>query len=128
MLPVVFHNLRGYDSHHILRYAAKDFTNWRWSCIPQSVERFQSVTINIADDDDAVPIRFIDSLQFLNDSLCNLASMLTAEQKQQTNSLPYSDEVRSGKGVFPYSFITSQQVLEEPRNQLPSMDIAFLMF
>ena len=44
VLPVVFHNFRGYDAHHILKHAASSFPEWEFGCIAQSTERFQSMT------------------------------------------------------------------------------------
>ena len=122
ILPVVFHNFRGYDAHHLLKYAVNEFPDWEFGCIAQSSERFQSLTVHIKD---AVIIRFIDSLQFLSSSLSNLVAMLNPEDKRYINSLDLPDEARSGKGIFPYSFITSQAVLEEERDALPDRAVAF---
>ena len=78
------------------------------------------------DDKEAVPIRFIDSLQFLLSSLANLGSMLQPGEKKFVSSLRnLPDEARTGKGIFPYSFISSQQVLEEVREMLPSCEETF---
>ena len=120
VLPVVFHNFRGYDAHHILKHAANSFPEWEFGCIAQSSERFQSVTAYIGKW--SVAIRFIDSLQFLCSSLQNLAGMLQPEEKRYINSLrrELPDEARSGKGIFPYSYITSRQVLDAPRQYLRS--------
>jgi len=124
VLPVVFHNFRGYDAHHIVKYGANKMEHWEFSCIAQSTERFQSVTAYVKD---ALPIRFIDSLQFLNASLLNLVKMLTADERKHTDSLKASlpDEALTGKGIFPYSFITSTEVLEMERDGLPSREVAF---
>ena len=63
-LPVVFHNLRGYDSHLIIKKAfevVKDKENI--DAIPNSGEKFMTFTIG--------NLKFIDSLQFLAGSLEN---------------------------------------------------------
>ena len=39
-LPVVFHNLRGYDMHHILKHGINKFPKWSLSCIPTTCEKF----------------------------------------------------------------------------------------
>ena len=55
-IPVVFHNLRGYDSHLIMQEIgkyAKDIT-----VIPNTTEKYVSFTMN--------QFVFIDSLQFLS--------------------------------------------------------------
>jgi DNA polymerase type B, organellar and viral len=51
--------------------------------------------------------------------------MLTPADKRYINSLDLPEEARTGKGIFPYSFITSQAVLEEERDALPSREVAF---
>ena len=116
-LPVVFHNLRGYDMHHIIKHALGQFKHWQVQVIAQSSEKFQTLLVYIKG---ACGIRFIDSMQFLQASLCKLADMLDESQKTFTNSL--SDlplAARDGKGIFPYSFATSQDILEEERTSLP---------
>ena len=125
VLPVVFHNFRGYDAHHLLKHAANRFTSWEFSCIAQSSEKFQSVTAYVGKK--SSPIRFIDSLQFLCSSLQNLSSLLQPDEKRFINSLrnELPEEARSGKGIFPYSFITSREVLEQLRDDLPPRDEAF---
>ena len=125
VLPVVFHNFRGYDAHHMLKHAANRFPNWEFSCIAQSSEKFQSVTAYVGKK--SLPIRFIDSLQFLCSSLQNLSAMLQPDQKQFINGLQNElpDEARSGKGIFPYSFITSREVLDQLRDDLPPREEAF---
>ena len=92
MLPVVFHNLRGYDMHHILKYGLSAFPQYSFTCIPQTKEKFMALTITAND----FSIRFIDSLQFLNASLASLAK--NVQNKIHAVNLPYD------KGVFPYSF------------------------
>ena len=63
-LPVVFHNLRGYDSHLIIK-RAYDISNRlntnKFDVIPNSYEKFMSFGIG--------NLKFIDSLQFMASSL-----------------------------------------------------------
>ena len=73
-LPVVFHNLRGYDSHLIIKKAfdvcgRTDEIN----AIANSTEKF--MTFSIGD------IKFIDSLQFMPSSLEQLAKNLLSNNK-----------------------------------------------
>ena len=51
--------------------------------------------------------------------------MLTPDDKHYINSLNLPEEARTGKGIFPYSYITSQEVLEEERDALPDRDVSF---
>jgi hypothetical protein len=70
-LPVVFHNLRGYDSHFIIRKAHEinnKLGNKRIDAIPNSYEKFMSFSIG--------DIKFIDSFQFMASSLEKLVENL----------------------------------------------------
>ena len=69
---MVFHNLRGYDSHLILKKAfeiIKDGENI--NAIPNSGEKFMTFSIG--------NLKFIDSFQFMAFSLETLVKGLTAE-------------------------------------------------
>jgi hypothetical protein len=55
-LPVVFHNLRGYDLHHVMKYAINQFPHWNLSCIPNTSEKFLSLNCQIPN---AVSLRFL---------------------------------------------------------------------
>ncbi|KAK3729471.1 hypothetical protein QZH41_009380, partial [Actinostola sp. cb2023] len=67
-IPIILHNLRGYDSHLIMQGLGK-IKNKPINCIPNNIEKYISFSIGNLD--------FIDSLQFMNASLeklvCNLA-------------------------------------------------------
>ena len=70
-LPVVFHNLRNYDSHFIIHAAhevSKVLGDPRFSCIPNNYEKFLSFTIG--------DLKFMDSFQFMASSLEKLAENL----------------------------------------------------
>ena len=54
-IPVVFHNLRGYDSHLIMQAISQ--TDGNISCIPNNMEKYISFSLR--------SLRFIDSVQFL---------------------------------------------------------------
>ena len=111
-LPIVFHNLKGYDMHHILKYALSKFPKWNCSVIPQTIEKFTALTVHI----NRRKYKFIDSLQFLNCSLANLVSNLP--------SLPLTSQVfdvqlMNGKGIFPYNFATSLDILKNTTSLPP---------
>ena len=59
-LPVVFHNLKGYDGHQIIKQAyyiaQKEEGSHNISAIPNSCEKFMSISVG--------SLRFIDSYQF----------------------------------------------------------------
>ena len=76
-LPVLFHNLQGYDLHIIF----KELNNFSEdiSVIPKGIDKYMSITANRH-------ITFIDSLQFYNDSLDTLASNLNNEDFKHLTS------------------------------------------
>ena len=69
-LPIIFHNLQGYDGHIIF----KELNNFDVdiAVIPKGIDKFMSIIVNRH-------ITFIDSLQFYNSSLDTLASNLNDE-------------------------------------------------
>ena len=77
-IPVVFHNLRGYDSHLII--SALGTSDYEYlkdpTCIPNNMEKYMSFTVG--------PLKFIDSYQFLGFSLDNLVKYLQPEQLRIT--------------------------------------------
>ena len=104
-LPVVFHNLRGYDIHHILKYAIGKFPDWNLNVIPQSTEKFLTLTATSK----GRRIRFIDSLQFLNSSLANLSKNLPC---LPLTSDVFESQMMTCKTIFPYDMATSMDVLQ----------------
>ena len=99
-LPVIFHNLRGYDLHHILKHALSKFSSWELNVIQQTTEKFLTMQANIRCSSKTVSIRFIDSLQFLPASLKTLASNLDSFPLTET---AFPSDVIKGKGIFPYT-------------------------
>ena len=55
MIPVIFHNLRGYDGQIIIKHITKDFATEDIVVIPTLSEKFISFQIG--------NLRFLDSLQ-----------------------------------------------------------------
>ena len=70
-LPIIFHNLEGYDGHIIFK-EPNNFDNIDIQVIPKTSGKYMSIIINRN-------IIFLDSLQFCNSSLDNLASNLNNE-------------------------------------------------
>ena len=67
-LPIIFHNLEGYDSHIIFR-ELNNFKDIDIQVIPKSSEKYMSIIIKRN-------IIFLDSLQFCKASLDSLAGNL----------------------------------------------------
>ena len=67
-VPVMFHNLRGYDSHLI--FNELDKFDVKISVIPNGLEKYMAFFLN-------KNLVFIDSMQFMNSSLEKLVKTLT---------------------------------------------------
>jgi len=65
-IPIIFHNLKGYDSHLIIKELNKD--SGKITCIPNTEESYLSFTVGSA--------KFVDSFQFLSASLDSLVESL----------------------------------------------------
>ena len=70
-LPIIFHNLEGYDGHLIFR-ELNNFKDIDIQVIPKTNERYMNIIVNNS-------IVFLDSLQFFKESLDKLASNLNNE-------------------------------------------------
>jgi len=99
-LNVFFHNLRGYDSHHILQHI-ENFS--KISCIPDNMERYKCVTVD--------QVAFKDSLQFLDASLDKLVKNLPREKFKITQKFFEGRklELVMRKGVYPYKWKTNRE-------------------
>lgn len=79
-IPVVFHNLKGYDSHLILKEYHRE--DRKVECIAQSSEKYLSFKIG--------KLKFIDSFQFLSTSLEKLVySLIDAPKDESENYYDY---------------------------------------
>jgi hypothetical protein len=108
-IPVVLHNLRGYDSHLIMQGLGK-LKDKKINCIPNNTEKYISFSIDNLD--------FIDSLQFMNASLEKLVSNLAKDGADKFPTLKKyidSDKVPLllRKGVYPYDHMDCVEKFEE---------------
>ncbi|KAK3707294.1 hypothetical protein QZH41_004240 [Actinostola sp. cb2023] len=107
-LDVVFHNLRGYDSHLLMQAISK--VDGLLSCIPNNTEKYISFGLN--------QLRFIDSAQFLLASLDKLVAVNQPEVFQITAKYEPVEERRKlllRKGVYPYEYMASWERFAEPK-------------
>ena len=111
-LPVVFHNLRGYDSHFIIKKAydiANKLNNPKIDVIPNSYEKFMSFNIG--------SLKFIDSLQFMASSLEKLVDNLYDKNDKFNNfnhmKKYYEPELEllCQKGFYPYEWVDNDEKL-----------------
>ena len=108
VIPVVFHNLRGYDAHLIMQSISKTEGNIR--CIANNMERYISFSLR--------QLRFIDSAQFLLASLDKLVK--ASDNFRITKNLVPDPTLLLKKGVYPYEYMDSWQRFDE--TQLPPID------
>ena len=107
-IPVVFHNLRGYDSHLLMQAISK--VEGRVSCIPNNTEKYISFSLG--------QLRFIDSAQFLLASLDKLVAANRSEAFHITARYEPDHQKRTlllRKGVYPYEYMDSWERFEETK-------------
>ena len=110
VVPVVFHNLRGYDSHLLMQAISK--VEGKVSCIPNNTEKYISFALG--------QLRFIDSAQFLLASLDKLVAANRPKAFQITEQYEPNEARRKlimRKGVYPYEYMDFWARFEE--TQLP---------
>ena len=110
-IPVIFHNFRGYDSHLLMESTGKMSKGKKLSVIPNHSEKYLSFSVG--------NLRFIDSLQFLNESLEKLVGNLSKEGicKFKTLVSHFPDKEKFDlllrKGVYPYDFVSSPEIFNK---------------
>jgi len=124
-VPIIAHNMRGYDSHIIIKHMEKTFACDNIDVIASNTEKFTSFQIG--------QLRFLDSLQFLNASLDALVSNLKRDldedgvnrfahtRRHYPDEGSFSRVIR--KGVYPYEYMDGDDKFQE--KSLPSIDKFF---
>ena len=126
VLPVIFHNLQGYDAHLFIKQLAR--LEGKLDCIPSTEEKYISFskTIKVGEYKDysgssfdiKFEIRFLDSFKFLQTSLANLVSNLSPGDFINTkHAFKFNTSLLTRKGVYPYDYVSSLEKLSE--TQLP---------
>ena len=120
-IPVIFHNLRGYDSHFIMQEIGAivkdyEYTNKKGqkcqmniNAIPNNMEKYMAFMLGNH-------LTFLDSFQFMSSSLEKLVGNLPKE------SLKYTSKMFKGtkfdlmvrKGVYPYDYMDSFDKFNSP--------------
>ena len=121
-IPVIFHNLRGYDSHFIMQEIGAIVKNHTFknkkgeekqmsiNAIPNNMEKYMAFMLGNH-------LTFIDSFQFMSSGLDKLVSNLPREAFKYT-SQEYKDkklDLMTRKGVYPYDFMDSFKKFDEIR-------------
>ncbi|XP_068738120.1 uncharacterized protein [Montipora capricornis] len=123
-IPVIFHNLRGYDSHFIMQNIGEivkkhTYTNKKGeeiqmnlNAIPNNMEKYMAFMLGNH-------LTFIDSFQFMSSSLDKLVSNLPRESLKYTSQEFQDDKLSlmAQKGVYPYDYMDS---FDKFNKKLPS--------
>ena len=130
-IPVVFHNLSGYDAHLFIRelgghasdmeVIAKNEEDYISFSIKIPVEKY--VDKNGEEKDKLIELRFIDSFKFMSSSLDSLTKNLVSVGKKLFGFEDYSElqyDLLTRKGVYPYEYVNSWDRFNE--TQLPPID------
>ncbi|CAH3172567.1 unnamed protein product [Porites lobata] len=126
VLPVIFHNLQGYDAHLFIKELAK--IPGKLECIPSTEEKYISFSKHVKVGEFkgvsgkkieiTFEIRFIDSFKFLQTSLANLVSNLQSTDFVNTRrKFKQHTELLTRKGVYPYDYVSNLKKFSE--TQLP---------
>ena len=125
-IPVIFHNLRGYDSHFIMqeigaivkKHTYKDKNGnekeMNINAVPNNMEKYMAFMLGRH-------LTFIDSFQFMSSGLEKLVSNLPKESFKYTSQLYIGKELdlMTRKGVYPYDFMDS---FDKFNTRLPSKE------
>ena len=109
-MPIIFHNLEGYDGHIIF----KELNNFDVTIdgIPKTIEKYMSIVVNRN-------ITFIESNEFYKGALDTLASNLEDNDfKYLMSEFPTDKlEILKRKDAYPYEWVDSYEKFNYP--QLP---------
>ena len=133
-IPVVFHNLSGYDAHLFIRKLGAHTSEM--GVIAKNKEDYVSFSIKVPVDsyidkngeekDKLIELRFIDSFKFMSSSLDSLTKNLVRGGKKLFGFEDYSElqyDLLTRKGVYPYEYVNSWDRFNE--TQLPPIDVFY---
>ena len=104
-IPVVLHNLRGYDAHHLMQVMSQ--LQKEIKCIANNMEKY--ITFSVGG------LHFIDSFNFLQGSLDSLVSATPKESLKITSPISKGSELLYKKGIYPYEYMDSWGRFSETR-------------
>ena len=130
-IPVVFHNLAGFDAHLFIKELAKYTKDM--GVIAKNTEDYISFSIKVEVDKyldkngeekyKEIELKFIDSFKFMSSSLDSLVNNLAKGGHEFWGFEEYNDKQRElliRKGIYPYEYMNSWDRFNEGR--LPSKD------
>ena len=109
-IPVVFHNLKGYDSHFIIEKLGDIIKRepLNVNVIATNVEKYTAIYLD-------KHLAFIDSFQFMPSPLANLAKNLPDEKYIYTSEACEGEKLTlmKAKGLYPYDYMDSEAKFAE---------------
>ena len=133
-IPVVFHNLSGYNAHLFIKELgakSKDI-----GVIAKNKEDYITFSVNVAvnrytdkngdERDKTIELRFIDSFKFMPSSLGSLTNNLVRGGRKLIGFEDYNKsqyDLLTRKGIYPYEYILSWDIFEE--TQLPPIEVFY---
>ena len=107
-IPVIFHNLKGYDSHLIFSELNK--FDVKISAIPNGLEKYMAFLLG-------KKLIFIDSMQFMNSSLDEpVKSFVDEDFKYLVKEFGSENlEILKQKGAYPYEYMNSFERFKEEK-------------
>ena len=130
-IPVVFHNLSGYDTHLFIKELGKHSNDI--GVIAKNKEDYITFSVDVAvnkyidkngeEKDKKIELRFIDSFKFMSSRLDSLTNNLV---KGGTKLFGFNDhnesqyDLLTRKGIYPYEYMLSWNKFEEA--QLPPIE------
>ena len=125
-IPVIFHNLRGYDSHFIMQEIGSIVKNNTYTkngkeikmninAIPNNMEKYMAFMLGSH-------LTFIDSFQFMSSSLDKLVSNLPEEALKYTSKRFQKEKLNlmTRKGIYPYDYMDSFEKFN--KTELPTKE------
>ena len=105
-VPVIFYNLKRYDSHFIFKELSK--FDVKVSLTPNGLEKYMASTLN-------KNLAFIDSMLFMNSSLDKLVKNLSDKDFKYLSEEFSSEQLGlvKEKGVYPYEYMNSFKNLKK---------------
>ena len=124
IIPVVFHNLKGYDAHHLIAHIGMtevEEVEYEDSNQRKRIKKVGEISVIANNMEKYISFkwrqyRFIDSKAFLNSSLDSLVSNTPEDALKLTRTLAHHDLLLR-KGVYPYEYMDSFARFDE--TQLP---------
>jgi hypothetical protein len=121
-IPVVFHNLKNYDSHHIFRFFnSRVVEKFDENRNENSLQNVEIIALNLERfvSFELLYLRFIDSCQFLSASLESLVGSLAKSCNEPYDKFKHTrfhmgqNELLFSKGIFPYEYFDTLDKFSE---------------